>query len=186
MTSILTIFSTPDMNTHQLFLIIEGLDDRQLFEAVIILRLTNHYDDIRIIESSQKTKEFLRNLVRTCNHRQVDYWKINDIDGSPCITQKKESLRGRNPDVPVDRILVVVKEIEGWYTAGLTNEACAALKARFDRTPDEMTKEDFIRCIPNNYISTRAFMQDILRHYSFDEARIRSSSFHYCMSKLGL
>ncbi len=174
------------MSYRPLFLFVEGLHDKDFFERIITQRLSSFYSHITVKTTSTDIHQ-VNKLVKTLTHQGSDYWKINDIDESPCVTQKKESVQRKHPTIPTNRILIVRIEIESWYAAGLDAEARTKLKVTFSKPPDEMTKEDFAACIPSRYNNSKiAFMQDILHHFSFDEARTRSTSFNYCMNKLGL
>ncbi len=174
------------MEYNPLFLLVEGSNDKLLFDHVVKPRLDDRYSVV-IVKTTATNLPEVNRLVKMLNHQSYGYWKINDLDESPCITQKKVSVQGKHPEIPVNNILIVRTEIESWYAAGLNSEACARLKVNFSKPPDNMTKEDFEACIPSRYNNSKiAFMQDILRHYSFDGARARSTSFNYCMDKLDL
>jgi hypothetical protein len=57
-----------------------------------------------------------------------DYLFFKDIDDATCATRSKGDLQARLQYlVPEDRIVIVIKEIEGWYLAGLTVRASQKL-----------------------------------------------------------
>ncbi|MGB9878320.1 MAG: hypothetical protein ACPLPS_11195, partial [bacterium] len=65
-----------------------------------------------------------------------------------------------------DRILIVVKEIESWYLAGLCDSNRKKLRIKHSPTTDDLTKEKFNALIPKKFVSRRSFMQALLDTFS--------------------
>lgn len=57
----------------------------------------------------------------------ADYIYVTDIDRSPCITAKKERVKKEISNIDIGKIVIVIKEIESWYFAGLTAKALQSL-----------------------------------------------------------
>ena len=114
-----------------------------------------------------------------------DYFFLRDLNASPCVTARIESveieLRER-----IDRnsLIIVVKEIEGWYLAGLDDGACKELGFRPFSNTDEVTKECFNNLIPKKFDSRIDFMVEILKKFSLETAEQKNKSFGYFMSKI--
>ena len=82
----------------------------------------------------------------------VDTLLVVDLDDSPCVTDRKERVLSRfralegklesetGPSFPT-QVLIVCKEIEGWYLAGLSDESCdhIGISASFGNT-DQVTR----------------------------------------------
>ena len=81
-----------------------------------------------------------------------------------------------------DRIVVVRREIEAWYLAGLDEAAHRELGLARVRNIDEVTKEQFDRLVGGEDEHTNT-MVEILRHYDVEVARQRSPSFRYFWQK---
>ena len=82
-----------------------------------------------------------------------------------------------------NNLIIVVKEIEGWYLAGLDDESCEELGLRPFRSTDDITKEHFNNLIPNKFDSRIDFMIEILKRFSFETAKQKNKSFSYFMLK---
>ena len=57
---------------------------------------------------------------------------------------KKKKTQEKHPNIDKDKIIVVIKEIESWYLAGLDNKACKQLKIKNFANTDNITKEKFL------------------------------------------
>lgn len=78
---------------------------------------------------------------------------------------------------------MVVKEIEGWYLAGLGNTEAEKFKIRTFSETDTITKEQFNALIPKTFDSRIDFMLEILRIFSIEIAKQKNRSFRYCIEK---
>jgi len=126
-----------------LYIFVEGDRDEDFFERIVKPRLVDRYNKIIIIKYAQKRIEYINSYIRSILSMNANYIFIADIDNSPCKTAKKEELKRRFPNLEQNKIIIVVKEIESWYLAGLDEKACKKLRIRcFDNT-DSITKEDF-------------------------------------------
>ena len=124
---------------------------------------------------------------------------VADLDESPCVTDRKERIpsgfrslsAGQSPGQPTGpfsstRILIVCREIESWYLAGLNDEECKrlGLTTTIDNT-DRISKEQFLDLMPDRFDSKSEFMLEILRVFDHETARSKNSSFRYFMQKYG-
>ena len=82
-----------------------------------------------------------------------------------------------------DKIIVVIKEIESWYLAGLDNEVCRQLKINNFADTDNVTKEKFNALIPKKFTSRIDFMLEILKNFSIEIAKQKNNSFRYFVEK---
>ena len=165
-----------------LWLLVEGDDDKRFAESVLAPEFEREYAVVRIWKYSQvairKRVEFLRNIHRM----NADYILFCDIDEHPRADSKKEWVKSQLPALSDDRIAVVVKEIESWYLAGLSQSDCQDLKLGDVNRPDEVVKESFDDLIGGK-INHTAMMVEILKRYDISQARRRSPSFGYFAGK---
>jgi len=105
---------------------------------------------------------------------------------TPCVTARKEEIQKRFKNVDSDKIMVVRKEIESWYLAGLKNDRCKELGVSIFAATDEVTKEQFDEIIPGNFDSGIDFMQEILKSFDIETAKRKNESFKYFANKYGL
>ena len=110
----------------------------------------------------------------------ADYLFFGDIDNFPCITEKKSRIIEKFGErLDINKIYIVIKEIESWYLAGLDDAKLRKLNINetIDNT-NNITKEDFERLMPNR-ASKIDFMQRIIELYDIDTAKTKNESFNY-------
>ncbi len=81
------------------------------------------------------------------------------------------------------RILIVSKEIESWYLAGLPLEDRRELRIPPFRTTDGVDKACFRRAIPKRWERVE-FMLELLERYSLSQAVRSNKSFAYVVSRI--
>lgn len=109
------------------------------------------------------------------------------MNRSRCITARKQTIKNKyGRRISVDRIIVVVKEIESWYIAGLDNGACKELGLHSFTSADNITKEKFNDMMPKKFDSRIDFMVEILKRFSVETAVRKNKSFDYFARRTGL
>jgi hypothetical protein len=166
--------------------LLEGRDDKRFFDAVIRPMLQKRYDDVRTWEyagaSIARRINYLRSVQAMGN---ADYLFLSDLDASPCITERKRRLvKSHKGMIEAGRTIIVMKEIESWYLAGIDDRVCRGLGVRVLRRTDEVTKEQFVGLMPRRFNSVVEFMTEILRRFRIETARGKNRSFGYLMDKL--
>ena len=80
--------------------------------------------------------------------------------------------------------MVVCREIESWYLAGLNDDSRRKIKIRrrFNKT-DSISKEQFDRMMPERFVSRIDFMQEIMKLFDRETASTKNTSFEYFMRK---
>lgn len=165
-----------------MWLLVEGADDSRFCTEVLTPIFRSHYDHVEIWEYSQQTSAKFSGLLRTINSMNDDYLLIRDMDDRPCVTATKEEIASRISGISWDRVVVVPKEIEAWYLAGLNEVARSELGIGRVSEVDVVTKEQFDRLVGGRRQHQPA-MDQILRHYDVEVARQRSRSFRYFWQK---
>lgn len=169
-----------------LFILLEGDDDERFFENVVKPLIQKRYLWIKPWKYSQKPRKHEKtvNFIKSINSMKADYIYVRDLNDAPCITVKKEKItRDLDHIVTEDKILVVVKEIESWYFAGLDENTSKKLNIRKEiRTADSITKEEFYQIIPKN-MPRIEFMRKILKNFDVEIAKERNRSFGYFLNK---
>jgi len=178
---------------YKLYIFVEGYDDELFFKHIIITKVKNleNYKnaEIKIIQYAQKPNNYIINYIKSIksmNH--TDYIFVADMDNETCITQKKqETIKKYENNVDFDKIIIVKKEIESWYLAGLDNNSLNKLKIKenFDKT-DNIGKGKFNNLKPSKFISLSDFKEEILKHFNIDVAKQKNSSFNYFAKKYNL
>ena len=164
------------MSYKRLFIFVEGADDNRFFSNIIRPILKNVYDWVDIIEYARETEKRRKNFINSIKSMNADYLFIGDINTEPCIPAKKEYIIAKHNNIDSKRILIVVKEIESWYLAGLNEDGCRKLRLSSCMNTDDLTKEDFIRLQPEKFDSKIDFMLEIINNFSLDTAKIKNTT----------
>ena len=169
-------------NFQRLWLLVEGVDDDRFAESVLRPAFEDMYDDVRVWKYSQQTIPKRLNFMRSIRSMQADYLWLCDMDDYPCVSARKEALLGQMAPLSADRIVVVVKEIEAWYIAGLDESNSNAMGLQPLGQCDQVTKELFNELIGGTDLHTRT-MIEILNRYNAEIAKQKSNSFAYLLAK---
>jgi len=171
---------------RQLFIWVEGRDDERFFDGTVRTTFENKYDSVVVRQYAQMTRKevgrYLRSIKWMCS---ADCVFVGDINAEPCVTAKKERLRQRY-GVESDSVIVVIREIEGWYMAGVGDEASAELGVPVLKNTDTLTKEDFNQLMPERFNSRIDFMVETLKHFCTGMAKRKNGSFRYFAERYGL
>jgi len=168
----------------RLFIWVEGDDDERFFKKIIKPRLQKKYNSVEVICYADMKKKKVSSFFNSIRAMNADYIYVADINGAPCIMLKKQKIRDKLGNIDEDRIVVVVKEIECWFLAGLGNTESKKLRICAFSTTDNITKEQFNGLIPNKFHSSRInFTLEILRFFSIEIAEQKNNSFKYFIQK---
>lgn len=173
------------MAYQRLFIFVEGSDDKLFFDSLIERKLyAQNYSYVECREYSQKTKEYIEKFLRSIKKMEdADYIFVADMDESPCVTARKAQITSMYKNLTADRILIVCREIESWYLAGLNDDGCQQLGISADfKNTDDIFKEKFNDIMPSKFTSRRInFMLEIMNIFDQETAQAQNSSFRYCM-----
>ena len=174
------------MNYRVLYIFVEGDDDERFFQEILIPRLQEKNNDIKIIKYAQKSKkfEYLEKFIRSVQSIG-DYIYVTDINNSRCVTAKKQEIQNKLRNIDINKILVVIKEIESWYLAGLDNKSLKTLgiKKKIPNNTETITKEQFYSLIPKKFSSRIDFMREVLKNFSIEIAKQKNKSFRFFIEK---
>lgn len=163
---------------------VEGEDDNRFFERILKPKLREKYDWVQTIRYAKMKKGKINNYLRTFKGMKADYICVTDINNSPCVTAKKQKIQKElSKKIENDKVIVVIKEIESWYLAGLSEDASRNLKIRTYNNTNNITKEQFKKLIPRQFRPRRNFMMEILQNFSIEIAKRKNRSFKYFIEK---
>lgn len=162
----------------------EGDDDERFFDRVIKPMYERIYDHVQFWKYSQAKRKTVNNFLQSITKMPAEYLFVSDLDESPCVTAKKARLASEFEKLSKDRILIVCKEIESWYLAGLNDEGCRQIRIqkRFGNT-DRISKEQFNGMMPKKFVSRIDFMQEIMKVFDRETALAKNTSFGYFTRK---
>lgn len=176
---------------NRLYIWVEGKDDKNFFESIIKRRFERVYGrgQVSIRRYSEMSKEKVVGFIKSFKERGDDCIAVADIDKAPCVSKRKgEIQKEKLENVDKNSMIIVIREIEGWYLAGLDDDACEEVGIdSFDNT-DEVTKGRFNNLWRKSKraISEIVFRQEILEHFDMETAKRKNKSFGYFVGKYDL
>lgn len=167
----------------RLYLFIEGPDDDRFFKSPVIKRIfLKNYDCVINVPYVGQSSSWLKKFIEPLKYRQdASYIFVRDIDSSECVTNKKAELIAQYDFLEPEKILIVAKEIESWYLAGLDDKTCQTLGIKYVGNTDKVTKETLDEIIVDSFDSQNEFMIEVLKYYSIQTARVNNTSFNYLL-----
>jgi len=170
----------------RLFIMVEGQDDVRFFGRIVKPLLVSHYNSVEIIPYAsikrEKVNKFLQSIVLMKN----DYIFVADIDFEHSVRDKKQILYYRFSNVQDRAIVIVIREIESWYYAGISDALAPELGVPVLPSTDDMVKEDFNARIPKKFDSRIDFMFEILKSFSIESAVQKNKSFRFFIDRYHL
>lgn len=166
--------------------LVEGRDDREFFDAVIRPVLQGQYDHVQIWEYAGATIDKRIDYLRSIQAMRADYLFVTDINTSPCITERKRHLLDSHKNaIDPGCAIIVRREIESWYMAGVDDQACQDFGIPSLPHTNDVTKEQLRDLVPKRFNdSTVDFMAAILTGFRIELARAKNRSFGYLVDKL--
>jgi len=158
---------------------VEGDRDSRFFESIVKPRLLDRYTQVLVREYRQEKQATVNRLLRAMVHQGYDRLFVADINSAPCVTSRKEKVKEHYQDLKDNEIIVVSREIESWYLAGLNASGASALKVNCPAVTDDFSKLDFNRLRPDRFNSEVDFMIELLKHFDPMAASKRNASFAY-------
>ncbi len=171
------------MGYRRLFIWVEGEDDERFFKNILEPKLQKKYDWVETRRYVTLKKEKINNFLKSIKGMGADYIFVTDINNSPCVIAKKQETQNKLRNIGSDKIIVVIKEIESWYLAGLGDAECNRFDIRTFNDTDEIIKEQFDSLIPKKFDSRIDFMIEVLKIFSIEVATQKNRSFRYFIQR---
>lgn len=168
----------------RLFLLVEGDDDLRFVERVVIPKLRSCYDFVQAWKYAQRKAEKVNAFLRSIKSMGAEYLLLGDLNAHACFPRKKEALLEKFTQLDDRRVLIVVREIESWYLAGLPDNN--PLGIQVPANTSELTKEQFNDTMPKRLDSRIDYMLEVLKLFDTSTATGRNPSFHYFARRCGL
>ncbi len=176
------------MRERRLVILIEGDDDKDFFDRVIKPRFERKYRPVVLWKYSQKSPEEVNRFLEIAKEKQdAEYIFVADNDKLRCVPKRKAEIQEKYNSVDdKSKILLVVREIEGWYLAGLGEDECQKLGFSPFKTTDKIGKGKFKKAQRVSSRSRINFVQEVLRLFDIETAKCNNKSFKYFAEKYGL
>ena len=127
----------------------------------------------------RKKNEKIFQFLRSIQAMNADYIFVADNNGSPCITDRKQRIENDFKNIDKNKILVVVREIEGWYLAGIDDGSSKKFGIKSFHNTEHINKSAFNDVKPKKFSSRIDFMSEILKLFCIDTAKKKNGSFSY-------
>lgn len=167
----------------QMYLFVEGMDDIRFFESVTVPIFEELYDGVHLISYAWMKAEKIGVFIKTIISMGDEYLFIADIDISDNTGAKKTYIIHKIPELDPERIVIVVREIEGWYLAGVSDEDCKRFSIPPLKHTNQLIKEQFDTMVPEEFDSRIDFLIELLRIFRTDVATGKNRSFRYFFQK---
>jgi hypothetical protein len=170
----------------RLFILVEGEDDVRFFGRIIKPLFISRYESIEIIAYASIKRVKVNNFLKSVREMNNDYIFVADIDSERSVRDKKQILYFHFNNISGHRIVIVIKEIESWYYAGLSATAAQDLGVSVLTGTDDLFKEDFNQIMPRYFDSRIDFMFEILKSFSLETAVLKNRSFKFFVERYHL
>ena len=172
------------MEYERLFIWVEGEDDIRFFNRIIKPAFEGKYNLVEVRAYAALKREKVGNYLRSIKAMDAAYIFVTDMNQAPCITARKQETEDKFRNVGKDRVIVVIKEIESWYLAGLDEVSSKKCGISPHNSTDTITKEQFNNLIPKKFGALRTdFCQEILKYFQVEIAKQKNKSFRYFVGK---
>ncbi|MGA3315288.1 MAG: hypothetical protein ABSC64_02485 [Candidatus Korobacteraceae bacterium] len=178
-------------NQRGLVIFVEGPDDKRFCERIIQPRC-NKYKSVQIRRHASLPTKQIVNEIKFVKSRNYDYAFVVDINDEPCVTSKKQKKEQEIGGLDSSKIIVVIKEIESWYLAGLDDTNCKKFGIPSPNHTNTTTKEMFNdRFKPRlskkghfpDTLERRRLLGEILDCFDEETALSKNDSFDYFLRK---
>jgi hypothetical protein len=170
----------------RLFILVEGEDDVRFFGRIIKPLFVSRYDSVEILPYASIRRLKVNNFLKSVAQMNNDYIFVADIDTERSVRDKKQLLYHWFSNINGAHIVIVIREIESWYYAGLPEGELAKFGIPAPSSTDELTKEDFNALIPASFDSRIDFMFEILKSFSPVTAVRHNRSFKFFFERYRL
>lgn len=175
------------MEYRLLFIFVEGNDDERFFKSILLPLFKNTYNHVQLFKYANRKKCKIKSYIKSIKSMNADIIFTKDFNSAPCITMKKNSIISKINNLTINEIIIVIKEIESWYFAGIDDSANIKLKiSKLPSKTNNFTKEQFNKLKPNRFESHVDFKKEILKCYNINCACGKNDSFQYFTNKLSL
>jgi len=170
----------------RLFIMVEGEDDVRFFGRIVKPLLAPRYDSVEIIPYASIKRDKVNKFIKSVVLMKNDYIFVADIDFEHSVRDKKQVLYYRFSNLDGGSTVIVIREIESWYYAGISGPLEQELGIVNMVSTDDLTKEDFNARIPRHFDSRIDFMFEILKSFSLETAARKNHSFSFFVNRYNI
>lgn len=170
-----------------LVMFLEGPRDQVFYDQVLRPILEPSYDQVRAhpyaCAPTEETNDYLKNLSGAMAN-DYQYIFLADNDNAPCFSARANEIRRKFPALDHSRLVIVRREIEGWFVAGANARSVARMHIRKIYC-EELTKEQFLAGIPKAFESApAAWYVELAKGYQYNKGCANSVTLAYFDQKV--
>lgn len=174
------------MNSSDFFFYLEGDEDIRFMENII----KNFIKKKRLLLRPRKYRNLkdstVEELITDHNEKDEKYLFFADNDSIQNVENKKDELIDQHyPSLKRENIIIIVKEIESWYLAGISTQMANELgidEVSYSRKdPNISGKKGFEELKPGN-MTLIEFYLEVTKKFDVEIGKKRNYSFEYFFS----
>lgn len=168
-----------------LYVFVEGEND-EIFVKFFFEKVFESYDRVKFWKYAQKKKYDNINLLSAINQiEKWDYILFTDFDSRNSIGERKREVQKKfNNELDLEKIFIVVEEIESWFTAVLDFSKFELKNLSYIKDTQEVTKEYFNAQALGRYHPKTHFLIEIMKSFRLQQGLKRNHSLNYTYYKL--
>jgi hypothetical protein len=174
------------MAFSRIYIFVEGNDDERFFYSIIAPLFKKYYTDVEVFKYAQWKKVKVYKFLESIKTLDYDYIFTCDIDQCENINEKQKIVKSKFRNLEMQKIEVVIAEIESWYYAGMEQSFIEKYSLADPPNTNQLTKEDFNRTYAKKFRSRYDFMAEIVEHFSIENAKKKNLSFREFIEKYKL
>ena len=172
---------------NRLVVMIEGNPEEDFINKIVkpIFFEKNKYKDLVLYKYAKKPRIEIAKFIEAVHAIGDDILCIHDIDSAPCITEKKKQLQiEKVGNLDNNCIIIVTKEIESWYLAGIDKKYCKKLGIEYRQRTEKISKKTFNEIVAKSKYKPKNYcMNEMIKYYDVSLAKSRNRSFNYFYTK---
>ena len=166
----------------RLIAMVEGNRDEDFIDWIVrpIMIEVKEYSDVITYKFPRMPKHINERYVETVLNMNDDILCFTDVTG---FRRKKDKKRQVQQDligkIGDDKVIALIRTIESWYLAGLTQSCCRRLRIDYYHRTDDIDKAKFHEIIAKSKFKPRGVCAlEMLRNYDITLAKQKNRSFN--------
>lgn len=168
-----------------LYVFVEGEND-EIFVKYFFEKIFESYDRVKFWKYAQKKKYDNINILTAIKQiEKWDYILFTDFDSRNSIGERKREIQKKfNNELDLEKVFIVVEEIESWFTAVLDFSKFDLKNLSYIKDTQEITKEYFNAQALGRYHPKTHFLIEIMKSFRLQQGLKRNHSLNYTYYKL--
>jgi len=167
---------------NRLAILIEGNREEDFIKWIVkpIMIGAGKYCEVITYKFPRVPKHINESYVRTVLDMNDDILCLTDITGFRSKRDKKEQVqRDHVGNIGDNKVIIVIREIESWYLAGVRQSYCRRLRIDYYNVTDNIGKKEFHEIIAKSKFKPRGVCcLEMLRNYDVTLAKQKNRSFN--------